>query len=603
MLVLLPIVSFILLFTCNYARGNGIRKSFLLASVIYGILIVLSTESLSQFQIINAVSLSLFWSFTILIELVYYYLYCGKSLKCEINPIPLSPSLKILAAPVFAILSITFITAIVAPPNTWDSMTYHMSRIMHWMQHRSIMHYPTHYTPQLYQPPWAELSIMHLQILSGGDRYANLVQWFSMVGCLLGLSLIAQELGASQREQILVVIIAATIPMGILQASSTQNDYVVSFWLTTFIYFGILLKNNLDWRNTLFAGSSLGLSLLTKGTAYLFAFPFVLWFAFAGMIKYRRKIIAPAICVIVILIGINSGHYMRNYRVWGAPLTTDTDKITNERHGLSVLVSNMSRNALLHADTPLEFIDTFLYRTVDKLHSSMGVSTDAADTTHGKYAYTAQKYHEDFAGNPVHLGLVLIAVIIALFNMRKIDTQYVYYLTALIAGFIVYCLFIKWQPYGSRLQLPLFLLCSPLIAIALSLLKYKWIPNIVVVLLILFSVPYLLNNHSRPILNFYDDGHVHKSIFTTDRTAQYFYNRPYIESGYREIVSSIKRSACNDIALDIGEDQYEYPLWVLMQGSDNQIPHIEHVNVTNASKSITSTEFQPCIGINFRDPL
>lgn len=96
-------------------------------------------------------------------------------------------------------------------------MTYHMSRVVHWIQNRSIAHYPTHITRQLHQSPWTEYAILHFQILSGSDRFANLIQWFSMVGATLGVSLIAKQMGADLRGQFFAAVFSITIPMGILQ--------------------------------------------------------------------------------------------------------------------------------------------------------------------------------------------------------------------------------------------------------------------------------------------------------------------------------------------------------------------------------------------------
>lgn len=84
-------------------------------------------------------------------------------------------------------------------------------------------------------PPWAEFAIIHFYVLSGGDRLSNGVQWISMLGNLTGVSLIAKQLGGTKESQLLAALIAASLPMGILQASSTQTDYVVTLWLVSFL--------------------------------------------------------------------------------------------------------------------------------------------------------------------------------------------------------------------------------------------------------------------------------------------------------------------------------------------------------------------------------
>ena len=124
----------------------------------------------------------------------------------------------------------------IAPPNNVDSLLYHMSRIMHWAQNGSLEHYATGYHHQLLTPPWAELANLHLRTLWGSDRPANLVQWFSMVGSVVIASGVGELLGLRRKGQLLTGIFVASIPMGILQATSTQNDYVVTFWAVCSAY-------------------------------------------------------------------------------------------------------------------------------------------------------------------------------------------------------------------------------------------------------------------------------------------------------------------------------------------------------------------------------
>ena len=130
----------------------------------------------------------------------------------------------------------TGVIAVLAPPNNWDSMTYHMPRVAHWSQNGSVAHYPTHILRQLWLGPWAEFAIMHLYLLTGGDRLANLVQWLAFAGCAVGAAVVAGELGGGRRARGLAAVACATLPMAIAQASSTQNDLVASFWLLSLGY-------------------------------------------------------------------------------------------------------------------------------------------------------------------------------------------------------------------------------------------------------------------------------------------------------------------------------------------------------------------------------
>ena len=184
-----------------------------------------------------------------------------------------------------AIFILVFATAIIFPPNTVDVLTYHLPRVAHWIQAGNVEFYPTNIERQLFNNPFAEYTILHLQILSGGDFYANLVQFFSFVSLGIVASLIAAKFRLDKFYQLLTVLIVSTIPIAILQASSAKNDLVVSLFICCFLYFYIQAAENNELSNFIFAGLALGLALLTKGNAYLYCFPIGLFIFLSG---FRR---------------------------------------------------------------------------------------------------------------------------------------------------------------------------------------------------------------------------------------------------------------------------------------------------------------------------
>jgi hypothetical protein len=189
--------------------------------------------------------------------------------------LPLSQHLLIYSG-AFVVL-ILLLIAFSSAPNNWDSLTYHLPRIMHWLQNGSVAHYPTAITRQISLNPWSEFAMMVLYALSDSDAYVAGVQWFSMLGSLIGASFLAAYLSEQQLAPMLAALLALSIPMGVMQTTSTQNDYVVAFWLVGLFCFGLLLLQ--EPTNKLYrlgTALTLGLAILTKGTAYLFALPFIL---------------------------------------------------------------------------------------------------------------------------------------------------------------------------------------------------------------------------------------------------------------------------------------------------------------------------------------
>src|SRR4030095_5899533 len=53
------------------------------------------------------------------------------------------PLPRLALGAVGVVLAATGTLAFLAPPNNWDSMTYHMPRVAHWSQAGSVAHYPT----------------------------------------------------------------------------------------------------------------------------------------------------------------------------------------------------------------------------------------------------------------------------------------------------------------------------------------------------------------------------------------------------------------------------------------------------------------------------
>ena len=232
--ILLPLLTFVLIFCFLWGRSDESdpRSSILSAAVFWGVLVAAVTEVLSLFNALTIIYLLFCWgAFTMgTAFLAARHISTVKTQLCSPKSRPPFVEIAIII-PIVVVLLFTGFIALVGWPNQWDTMVYHLSRVDHWVQNRSIGFYPTHIVRQLFNPPWAEYAILHLTQLGGDERFANLIQWFSMVGSLIGVSLIAKHLGASRQGQIFSALVCVLIPMGILQAPSTQNDYITAFWL------------------------------------------------------------------------------------------------------------------------------------------------------------------------------------------------------------------------------------------------------------------------------------------------------------------------------------------------------------------------------------
>jgi hypothetical protein len=253
-----PCISFVVLLLISRASNLSWRESILAAAVIWGLLLTIITEALSAFEALSYSTVLAAWLLSgAALAVLYLWYFMDKGLvPVSVGPVASAPLLLVL--PIGFIVSLTGLIAFVAPPNNWDSMTYHLGRVVHWVQNHSVQHYPTNIQRQLFMPPWAEFAVTHFYVLNGGDRLSNGVQWFCMLGSLTGVSLIAKQLGGSKESQLLAALIAACVPMGILQASSTQTDYVLTLWLVCFAHYVIAMNCPHYLRNIDTFGSPLG---------------------------------------------------------------------------------------------------------------------------------------------------------------------------------------------------------------------------------------------------------------------------------------------------------------------------------------------------------
>ncbi len=599
MFAIFPLLCFIfswLSFQKKQGTILGWRGSFLSAALIWGLLVVVSTEVLSLLHAISFAPILIFWIIAASIAAACFFLDSKSKPLIITWPNPKLSLFEILLLSCLGlIILIIGLIAFTAPPNTWDSMTYHMSRVMHWIQNHSIINYPTHILRQLWLGPYAEFSILHLHILSGSDRLANLVQWFSMVGSVCGVSFLAKQLNANRHGQILSSIVAATIPMGILQASSTQNDYVVTFWLICFTCFFFLFKKQTKWIYTLPMALSLGLALLTKGTAYIYAFPFMVWWFLANLKTCRRQIWKPLLTVFLCIFILNGGQYYRNFNLGGHIIspTNLSKNVSNKTFGIRPLAINVIRNAAMHCTTSFPRLNKTIEKTVLRLHDTLGIAPDDPRLTYGgKFLIPRLRTHEDHAGNPVHIMFILICIILFCLRYRRESSNLKKYFFSILGCFLLFCLYIKWQPWHSRLHLPMFILYAPFIGIVVSQTSKFQLANIITIFFLFSAKPYLLHNASRPLFS------VHNTIFSISRTNQYFTNRPDLQQSYLNTSQYIQSIECSDIGIMIGTDSWEYPLWPLIKKNNTKNYRLEHIEVNNLSLKKTEnyplSNFLPC---------
>ena len=603
------------------SREHRWREALLTGTVVWGVLVVAFTEGLSLFGLLTWQWLVALWSLAAAVGMGVLVVLWGLTPRPPLHHVERGSStatglrsgrppgrMVVLAiCGVVAVVVIAGVTAIVAPPNTYDSMTYHLPRVMHWIQHQSVAHYPTHIPRQLHFPPGAEFILTHLYLLAGNDRLLNLVQWLGMVGSVVGVSLLAQQFGAAGPGQVVASVVAATLPMGMLQASSTQNDYVVTFWLVCLAYFVLVAIRRPGWGVSAGVGASLGLALLTKATAYLFAAPLLVWLLVGYGRFLRWRCYRHVLLIAGVVLALNLGHWLRNTNLYGTPLVwqdgASTSSYTNEVIGAGMLLSNVIRNASLHASVPggseqvRAQVGQQVAQWIDRTHALIGIEASDRRTTWQQVTTSEGRQfrvepfhmHEDIASNPLHLLLILYALVAVCASGALRRGTVPVYAGVLVAGFLLFCLVLKWQPWHSRLHLPLFVLWAPAVGIALSWGWSRRIGSGAAAVLLVAALVLIGYNETRPLYG-------PRSILFTERADQYFATRPF-GADYRAAIGYLNTQPHGKIGLVLGANAWEYPFWALLEGEAGHRARLEHVLVGNVSGRLAAEDQTPAVVI------
>jgi hypothetical protein len=456
------------------------------------------------------------------------------------------------------------IAALVSAPNPADSMAYHMPRVVYWMQQRSVENFATEYLNQIMLQPLMEYVVLHFQILTGGDRLANVVAWLATGGYVMGASLVAGKLGANLRGQAVTAVVAATIPNGVLQASGNKNEALLGCLLLASLYYALEKK---AWA----LGLAVGLACLTKGTAYLFAGPIVALFA--------PRLIPAAVLGVLI---VNGPFYTRNLELSGSPLGFDSAQADgkyvwrNEPLGWKALASNLIRHATDQVGDRNERWNHWVYGKGIGWHQKLGLDPADKGTTwpYTKYERPVNTNHEADRNNRYHLALALLA---GLYLLAKRDAGGLKVLLAVALGVVALAAYLKWQPFMGRMFLPLYAVAS----VAIGLWLARW-PGLLQITLLLFLTEHVrlaaIQNVTRPLRG-------ERSLFLESREATYFNDMtPWkVNDVYWKAYEEVRRSGCKTVAMDISYFQLEYPMQALLLEQDAGYRFV-HVNTKNPSR-------------------
>lgn len=527
------------------------RLSFCLSLQLFAFLSWFCVESLGFFNAIGFRECLVFWSFFTLILIIYNYRQRTRLHKFDFANFR---SNKFVFS-IILIFALTFLSGILYAPNTIDSTVYHLTRIEFWLQHRNVNYFATQTDRMLYQPPLAEYMILQFRVLQDSDTFSFVIQWIFSLGSCVAVSLLAEIAGTNRKTQYLSFFIAGSIPMVILQSSSTQNDVVVSFFILMTAYF--MLKNLKENQTStaILSGFSIGQAILTKGTAYVFLFPICMYWGITKLVKVYKKEIKflPQLAYLALLfvpfLLICGAFYYRNFVLIGSPLGVSKELFyvyNNQSHSLPSFLSVIFRNISLHFSVPGVHLmaEKFIYFLHDSI---LHLNVNDPATSFTPFDLPMLGMTEDNAGNFLHFMLFVPALIVV-FKSNNTTLKAI-----AIFGLISFLLFsfqIKWQIWHSRLHIPIFLLMSIPIAFYLAEVKFS---RFMIGIFALSGIFYATFCFNRPIIKF--SPLTTKTFFTQPRISQFYHMEEKKGKDMQAVIAFLKNKNYKHIAVK-SEEKY-----------------------------------------------
>jgi energy-coupling factor transporter transmembrane protein EcfT len=203
-----------------------------------------------------------------------------------------------------------------------------------------------------------------------------------------------------------------------------------------------------------------------------------------------------------------------------------------------------------------------------------------------QYAPPRNANHETNAPNRWQV-LLFAACFAVLPFRREWRVKMLGYALALIAGFVLFCFYLKWQPFMARMFLSLFVLACPVAGVVVERVRPSFVPVVMCVLLLINARPALFENWVRPLKG-------ERSLLRTPRDLNYFADMTQWNNrdSYLAAVNEASTLGCPVWGIDINDYQLEYPFEALLKARAPGVRFV-HTGVRGPSAKYARAE-KPC---------
>lgn len=597
-------ISAVILFNILIKTEDKV-EGYINSVIVWTLLCFTMTESLSVFRAISAVNLWLCWigidAVLLVLNLFKYRKFDWKQEFYRLRKIQISK--KAIVWGIFAVGMIYL--ALKTVPYNWDSMTYHLPRVVHWLQNGTVEHYATHNDRQVANPVLGAFINLHVcAMVNGNDFFVNLLQCCSYLTNGILVYHIARKIKCSTKYCVMAAVLFYSMPIAFAEALTTQVDNFSALWMLSFVYLLLnLLKSEekiaFD-RKTLLRVIGLSFCIAfgymakpSIGFGMLF---FALWLLIVVVRRKDRIVVLATYLVIAggILTAVVSPEICRNFETYNALSSPGTGQrqligTTQKRYvfvnGVKNFTFNMPTVWIYNSSDIIWKYTVRLARALDIELDDPAISEDGREFE----VRSPQDYGHDTAVNPVIVWLMIGSFFCLILKNRKkhwTEMKNQYFIIASLA-FIFFCVVLRWEPFVSRYMLSYLAVLCPAVSGQMEMLfdgrNDRNRRN---------EIRFTAIFYFLCISEFVGLMYYHGKIASNQTGDEgYFTNRWEIAESYQILADLVNDEGYRNVGLLMGGDSYEYPLLVML----NDYERIEHVNVENATGKYENQNFVPDI--------
>jgi hypothetical protein len=493
---------------------------------------------------------------------------------------------KLLLFPLFfAIFLISlFNLALVlfSAPHNWDSMTYHLARLAYFLQHNSLNFYEANFWAQVVHPKNASILLIFSYIgLGQNENLTQIIQFFAYFASVLSVYGICRLIELRKSESLFAAGVAALLPSWLMQATTTQNDMLITAFLGITVYFLFSFRERASATSLALSALGIGLALGTKASSIL---PLASIGLVALYVLYRPKLYSSlstsyalftGYTIIAILLFALPAGYSQNYRLFGHPLGPDLVRSfhTFEGHSAGYIFRNGSKNILrfgfdflsldgLPAIGPVVEIQNMIRRFPERALTALSIDLENREGIIDRFKYQKLPESNESSANwgIFGFGLIWIGILLALLGVTK-SSKIRLLAFSVIVFVLVQAYAGPYDPWRARY----FTLCAVLAVPAIGpLLRtsnrlFRAYLFLIVVLGSFSGITAVLFRDNGAFVSARFDRFQAKSIFELDRISQLTISRPDYARPAREFYALVPQDAA--VALALKGDSFEYLLF------------------------------------------